>query len=109
MVFLVGSNSTSGWLTLSLCRFVSQFGHHCYIYFPHELSEDNPALYSFLERVIALPNVTVIEPVNLPIKIDVLICGLFGDFTYKAWFMELQDNINAVNIQHKLIYGFKNY
>lgn len=60
-------------------------------------------MYDFLETVISLPNVSVIEPCTLPVKIDLLVCGMFGDFSFKAWFIELQDNINAVNIKHKLI------
>ena len=67
-------------------------------------------LYSLLESVIILPNVKVIEPEHLPVKIDFLICGLFGQkIELKSWFIELQDNIKQVNIKNKLIFGFLNF
>ena len=102
IVFLVGYESTSGWYSLYICRLLSQFGHRCHIYFPPELAEQNPKLYNLLESVIILPNVSVIEPVNLPVKIDYLISGLFGDFNFKSWFLELHENIKQVNIKNKL-------
>lgn len=102
VVFLIGGESTPGWVALFCCRILSQFGHQCHIYFPPELVDENLELYDAVQAVRLLKNVRVIEPENLPIKIDILFCGLFGDNKFKAWYLELQDNLNAVNIKCSL-------
>jgi NAD(P)H-hydrate repair Nnr-like enzyme with NAD(P)H-hydrate epimerase domain len=103
VVFLIGGNNLNGWSALYTCRLLSQFGHKCLVYAPDELELENLELFNFLKHILTLPNVEAAEPADFPQKIDLLVCGLFGDFKIKAWFMELQDNLSALKVKQKLI------
>ena len=84
IVFLIGCDGLAGFSAVYCCRLLSEFGHRCHIYFPPELAEENAELYDAVQRVAALPRISLCEPTSLPIKIDFLFCGLFGLFNHQA-------------------------